>query len=275
MKQYSTSKIVDGYNNAFVNSNIECDPTYAPRLVSNSHGKKVLSVLENELKGCEDLFMSVAFISSGGIAPLLGTLKDLENRGAKGRILTTDYLLFSDPKALDKLASLSNLDLRMFKTQGSETGFHTKGYMFHNNGDLRILIGSSNLTQSAITSNHEWNTRIVSTSEGQFAKDIEKEFNELWESSVCYSEYRDEYAELYYKRESEREEIKKLTQSLDLSYSNVLQPNVMQEQFTYNIEEIIRAGGKRALLISATGTGKTYASAFAVRKLFSEGFFDK
>ncbi len=217
--------------------------------------------------------MSVAFITMGGIAPLLGTLKDLEERGAKGRIITTDYLMFSDPEALDKLASLSNLDVRIFKTRDNNTGFHTKGYMFHNNGNLRILIGSSNLTQNAITTNHEWNTRLVSTSDGQYAKDIEAEFTDLWNSSVCYSEYRDEYSDLYKRNAAERARLKKITRTLDLSYSNVLQPNRMQEDFTLNIEEIIRSGGKRALLISATGTGKTFASAFAIRKLFSEGVF--
>ena len=58
-----------------------------------------------------------------------------------------------------------------------------------------------------------------------------------------------------------------------MSYAQVLQPNSMQEQFILNIEEIIHKGGKRALLISATGTGKTYASAFALRKLFTDKLF--
>ena len=47
---------------------------------------------------------------------MLGTLKELEHRGVKGRILTTDYLLFSDPAALDMLNGLSNLELRVFRT---------------------------------------------------------------------------------------------------------------------------------------------------------------
>lgn len=266
----STSKLVDGYHKAFIDSSIEADDTYAPQFIANSNGKKVLTVIENELKGCDDLFISVAFITMGGIAPLLGTLKDLEKRGTKGRILTTDYLMFSDPKALDKLNSLSNLDIKVFKTAEQNTGFHTKGYMFHNNGDLRIIVGSSNLTQSALSTNHEWNTRIVSTTEGQYAKDIESEFNALWESSVCYDEYKDEYSKLFNKTKVERAELSKLTRTLDLGYSKVLVPNKMQEEFTCNLEQIIQAGGKRAMLISATGTGKTFASAFAVRKLFSD-----
>ena len=145
-EQFSTKRLVDGYHKDFIDSSIEADSSYSPQFISNSNGKKVLTVIENELKGCDDLFISVAFITMGGIAPLLGTLKDLEERGAKGRILTTDYLMFSDPKALDKLNGLSNLDVRVFKTAENNIGFHTKGYMFHNNGDLRIIVGSSNLT---------------------------------------------------------------------------------------------------------------------------------
>ncbi len=270
---YSTSKLVDGYKRAFVDSKVVADPMYSPQLLTNRGGQKVLSAIEKELKGCDDLFISVAFITMGGISPLLGTLKDLEKKGVKGRILTTDYLMFSDPRALDKLNSLNNLELRVFKTGEQNVGFHTKGYMFHNNGDLRIIVGSSNLTQDAITKNHEWNTRMVSTSDGQFALDIEDEFNNLWDSSICYSEYRDEYSEIYNNSQREREELNKLTRTLDLSYSQVLQPNSMQEQFILNIEEIIHKGGKRALLISATGTGKTYASAFALRKLFTDKVF--
>lgn len=270
---YSTSKLVDGYKRAFVDSKVVADPMYSPQLLTNRGGQKVLTAIEKELKGCDDLFISVAFITMGGIAPLLGTLKDLEKKGVKGRILTTDYLMFSDPVALDKLNSLNNLDVRIFKTGENDVGFHTKGYMFHNNGDLRIIVGSSNLTQNAITKNHEWNTRMVSTSDGQFALDIEEEFNNLWDTSVCYSEYRDEYFAIYKNNKREREELGKLTRTLDLSYAQVLQPNPMQEQFILNIEEIIQKGGKRALLISATGTGKTYASAFALRKLFTNKLF--
>lgn len=270
MEKLSTRKLVDGYHKAFIDSSRESDPTYSPSLLSNSHGRKVLTAIEKEMKGCDDLFISVAFITMGGIAPLLGTLKDLEKQGTQGRILTTDYLMFSDPRALDKLASLKNLEVRVFKTGENNVGFHTKGYMFHNGDNLRIIVGSSNLTQDAITKNHEWNTRLISSTEGAYAKDIEAEFNDLWNSSVCYEEYRDEYADLYDHSKKERDEITRLTRTLDLGYSQVLQPNSMQELFTMNIEKIIRKGGKRAMLISATGTGKTYASAFAIRKLFSE-----
>lgn len=41
----------------------------------------------------------------------------------------------------------------------------------------------------------------------------------------------------------------------------------MQVGFITNLRKILEKGEDRALLISATGTGKTYASAFAMREL--------
>lgn len=41
----------------------------------------------------------------------------------------------------------------------------------------------------------------------------------------------------------------------------------MQSEFIDSLKALIAKGEKKALLISATGTGKTYASAFAVREL--------
>ena len=154
---FSTSKIVAGYNWAFIDSRIDSDLEYSPQFISNNAGNKVLTAIERELRNCDELFISVAFITKGGVAPLLGTLKELEYRGVKGRILTTDYLLFSDPAALDMLNGLSNLELRVFRTAEAGKGFHTKGYMFYKDNSLRIIVGSSNLTQAAITKNHEWN----------------------------------------------------------------------------------------------------------------------
>ena len=62
---------------------------------------------------------------------MLQTLQELERKGIPGRILTTDYNNFTDPKALDKLASFKNIELCMYQVQGGENiGFHTKGYIF-------------------------------------------------------------------------------------------------------------------------------------------------
>ena len=131
--------------------------------VSNnvSQGRKVLTTLENELSKCTSFSMSVAFITVGGLTPLLETFKNLEEKGIHGQILTTDYLMFSDPRALEKLEQFSNIELKMYCCQENEEGFHTKGYIFENDkDDYHILMGSSNLTLNALTKNIEWNTNF-------------------------------------------------------------------------------------------------------------------
>lgn len=143
MSEASYSKLVDGYKRAFIDSSVEAEPAYTPQFISNYRGNKVLTQLENELRECSSMFMSVAFITGGGIAHLKGVLKEMEAKNVPGRILTTDYLLFSEPAALDALAGLSNLEVRMFRTSG--VGFHTKGYLFHNGNDIRIMSAARTL----------------------------------------------------------------------------------------------------------------------------------
>lgn len=241
--------------------------------VSNDpvYGKKVLSSIEDGLEKCDRFYISVAFITLGGIEPLLPVLKELESRNIKGQILTTDYLTFSEPRALEKLAKFSNITLKMYVTKnpkkGEKTGFHTKGYIFRKDESYQIIIGSSNLTQSALTYNKEWNTKLDSSENEKFAKDVLHEFNILWnsENSKIYSEYKAIY-ELNYKIVKEQEKAAVSSEPLSLQTYD-LKPNRMQTEFIDSLKELIRNGQKRALLISATGTGKTYASAFAVREL--------
>ena len=97
-----------GFQTAFVDHNINSNVAFRPEFLSNDRfrGKKVIVSLERELLNCEEFQISVAFITKSGITPLLQTLKELEKLGIPGRILTTDYLLFSEPDALDRLFSL-------------------------------------------------------------------------------------------------------------------------------------------------------------------------
>ncbi len=116
---------------AFIDSTIPSNLAYKPQFISNNYkeGRKVLSSIENELSNCDEFSISVAFITMGGITPLLQILEELERKQIPGRILTTDYLNFSEPRALDKLAGLKNIDLRMYSANDSNIGFHTKGYI--------------------------------------------------------------------------------------------------------------------------------------------------
>ena len=203
----------------------------------------------------------------GGITPLLQTLKVLEKKNIPGEILTTNYLNFSEPKALEKLNGLSNITLKMYDVQEAGEGFHTKGYIFKTDEVYRIIIGSSNITSAALTRNQEWNTKLVSTEQGEMAKEIVAEFNRLWNSQYAleFNEFYENYKEQY-KIIKHQRDIAKKDQIVSIEKYR-LKPNSMQVGFITNLKKILEAGEDRALLISATGTGKTYASAFAMREL--------
>ena len=145
-----------------------------PEFVSNNaeEGRKVISAIESELKRCESFFISVAFITAGGLSPLLMTLKELEGKNIPGRILTTNFLMFNDPKILDKLSQFSNIELRIFDAQGSDVGFHTKGYGFHLEDEFTIIVGSSNMTLHALTRNKEWNVHYSSHKQESFVMSV-------------------------------------------------------------------------------------------------------
>lgn len=255
--------IQSGLSTAFLDKNISSNVLYRPQFISNDYknGRKVLSTIEDELLHCDSFLISVAFITMGGITPLLQTLRTLEDKGIHGKILTTDYLAFSDPKALDKLATFSNIELKMYLVPDSKNGFHTKGYIFQSNEIYKILIGSSNMTNTALTTNREWNTKIVSTKSGEFVSEMLDEFEELWNHPNTYSynafigAYRVHYEE--YKKVKPKEDIK--------LPSKQLIPNSMQQAFISNLRKLRNENESKSLLISATGTGKTYASAFALQ----------
>ncbi|MCR5526259.1 MAG: DEAD/DEAH box helicase family protein, partial [Lachnospiraceae bacterium] len=268
------SDIRAGIENAYIDSSVNTNLAYSPQFLKNDYqnGTKVLTYIENELAHCDEFCISVAFISRSGFVALSQTLKELERKGICGKILTTDYLTFSDPYALDRLAELRNVELKMYHVKDAGVGFHTKGYLFREEETYRIIIGSSNMTQTALTTNMEWNTALVSTEQGAMAKSIVKEFKTLWNDEAA-RDYA-EISELYRKQYERKKQIDRLVKdqhkiALEEDVVDIdvykLKPNKMQEAFIENIHELRENGAKRALLISATGTGKTYASAFAMK----------
>lgn len=265
----ATEELRWGLETAYIDGTVASNMAFKPQFVSNNYkeGKKVLSSIEEELLACEQFQISVAFITMGGIEPLLQTLKELEKKHIPGQILTTNYLNFSEPKALEKLHALQNITLKMYDVESAEEGFHTKGYIFKKEEIYRIIIGSSNMTKSALTTNKEWNTKIISTEQGEVAGEIIKEFDDLWYSSYAlefdtfYENYKEKYNIIKRQREIAKQE------QVTFLEKYKLQPNSMQVGFISNLRKILESGEKRALLISATGTGKTYASAFAMREL--------
>ena len=265
-------QLKQGLSTAFISQKISSNLAYKPQFISNNYkeGRKVISSIEDELLACEEFFISVAFITMGGITPLLQTLRELEQRNIPGKILTTDYLTFSDPKALRILANFKNIELKMYVTENRKEGFHTKGYIFKKEEMYRIIVGSSNMTLSALTTNREWNTKIVSTEQGEYTQNMVAEFEQLWnaQQSLSFEQFIEAYTNIYTKNKIIRKQ-KEIAKQAEVPSLEVyrLQPNSMQVGFINNLKKIYEAGEDKALLISATGTGKTYASAFAAREL--------
>ncbi len=96
----------------------------------------------------------------------------------------------------------------MYDVEAADEGFHTKGYIFRKDEIYRIIIGSSNITSAALTSNREWNTKLISTEQGEMAKEIVAEFKELWNSPYAlsfdtfYENYKERYQIIKHQRET-------------------------------------------------------------------------
>lgn len=271
MFEQELKRIRQGIETAFVDKTISSQLTYRPQLVMNNResNDKVIATLQRELLHCDFFQFSVAFITESGIEGLLGTFKELEKRNIQGRILTTDYLSFTEPKALYKLASLSNIEIKLFETQGSHEGFHTKGYMFREGDIYKIIVGSANLTQSALSINKEWNTKVISTKDGDYADRILSEFSQLWNHPLSkpWNEVATAYEAMYMAMQQERRRTMIASESKQLAERPCLVPNSMQQAFADRLVAYVEEGRQRALLLSATGTGKTYAAAFAMQRL--------
>ena len=256
----------------FWDNSVESNTAFRPQFVANEKDNTMFSFLDKSLHDCEKFVISVAFINDAGLSLLKTTLEYLEDHEIPGKILTTDYLTFTEPKALKILMGFKNIELKMYCCGNSQKGFHTKGYLFFKDDIVKISIGSSNLTRSAILENKEWNTVFTSSGKGEVYQHIIDDFEALWNSEHSFildEEKLDEYQRLYAENKRlEREKKRILDESKIVSVEQIkLEPNKMQIAFINRLKEMREMNAKRALLISATGTGKTYAAAFALRDM--------
>ena len=131
------------------------------------------------------------------------------------------------------------------------------------------------MTGKALSVNKEWNTKMVSTAEGEMYKNIQSAFDALWDDKNHTSKYEDfieEYRTKYQTIKKQRKLAAKASPVVSLEQYR-LSPNSMQVDFINNLKKIREMGEDKALLISATGTGKTYASAFGLRDAMGDEFY--
>ncbi len=270
--EYSAVDFKESLQASFIGSDKEPDDRYAPRILSNDeqNSSNVLSVIKSELLDCVSFSFSIAFITSSGIQILAKILHELYQRGIPGRILTSTYLNFNDPDALRKLLEYPNIEARVY--QGD---LHAKGYFFDKEGISTIIIGSSNLTQRALTCSKEWNVLFRTFPEGDILQKTKSEFEKLWEdeNSVCITAGWIQHYEEFL-RAHKRETAVKREAAFSIERGNEhgvealgearIRPNKMQESALEALGVLHKRSEPRALLVSATGTGKTYLSALDV-----------
>ena len=254
----------------FVNKDYNQSGSYKPELLINSskNNTTVLSSIQDELRHCEQFLFSVAFITESGLATLKSLFSDLHKRGIKGRIITSTYLYFNQPKVFRELLNIPNVDVRLTE----KAGFHSKGYIFQQGNQYSLIVGSSNLTAHALQVNYEWNVKLTSHEDGEIVHHFKNQFEDVWLDSNRLTQEWIEHYEVLHKENAERTKAEQVFEHPSAYQSNAIEqaleivPNKMQQAALASIEAVRENGQDKGLVISATGTGKTYLSAFDVRR---------
>ena len=201
----------------------------------------------------------VAFVQLSGLRLVEERFRDLLTRGGKIRFLTGDYLDITDPQALLELLDLEgDVELRVFQTRG--VSFHPKSYIFHfRDGTKTALVGSSNLTGSALKAGVEWNYRVLTSVHAKGIAEVQSAFERIFHHPSTQP-VSDKWVKEYSAR--------RRTQALPENSIAADSPERPPEPHTVQIEalnalERTRAEGNSAgLVVLATGLGKTWLSAF-------------
>ena len=254
-------EIMNGLVLGFIDDQHHANHEVRPQLVLNQQDQslKVLSVYQIHLLECQSFQMAIAFLSESGLQALFSTLLECEQKNIKAQIILSAYLSFTSPSAIRKLMSFSNLEVRLNQIDA----MHVKGTLFHYHDHQKLLLGSSNLTQEALSINTEWNILLHSTHQGQLLKEVVCDFDRLWKRSDQLNEEVLAEYEVLYKKRTMQDAL--LVQDKASFYDVIkLKPNSMQIVALHALEEARKQGHQRSLLISATGTGKTLLAAFDV-----------
>lgn len=248
--------------NSFLDKNtFEQNDEYAAKLIANTKDETMYNRILDEVQYCKSFTFAVAFIESGILNSLKTVLKDLN---VQGRILTSTYLYFNKPQMFRELLKLPNVEIRVYEQNHGK--FHAKGYLFQHEGYHSALVGSSNFTAGALKVNKEWNLLFTSHNNGKLTEDIASEIEEQWKgASKLTPEWIDEYEKKY--KIQNKPAIKVVSQSVDEDNSNysIIKPNKMQKEALKNLQKLRLLRETKGLIISATGTGKTYLAALDVK----------
>ena len=262
MESTFEAQLLESVQYGFIDREIFQEGVYSPKILINdteTH-RYVLNDIQEELSKATSFAFSVAFITQSGLALIKSQLSDLADEGIQGRILISPYLDFNDPIAMKELLKLKNVQVRITPVNMQ---MHAKFYLFEQKDKQVIISDSSNLTHTALKINYEWNVKLTSTHNGDFIQNAKEEFERIWEKSIILD------IEAINAYSARRKTVIKTASIQDeslASYQETIRPNKMQEQALEGLATVRENGAHKALVISATGTGKTYLSAFDVKQ---------
>ena len=226
----------------------------------------MLVELKKEIATSDRIDFLVSFIKFSGLRLLLDDLKAFTMRGGQLRVITTSYMGATDYKAVQELAKLPNTEVKI-SYDTNTTRLHAKAYLFwRNTGFSTLYIGSSNISESAMTSGLEWNVKLAQQDAPTIVKKVEVSFEQYWNNPEFVT-FIPQLHEQKLRHALKAERSWRNDDHSALSFYFDIQPYYYQQEILDKLQAERDIHKRfRNLVVAATGTGKTVISAFDYRR---------